>query len=469
MYRKLEESIFLNREKITADRRALHRIPETAWNEKETQRYLVKRLTEMSGEDGYRLFTGKCVTGYETGIVAELDCPGKSAAGSLKDCVADGKKTPVIALRFDMDALPVTEPEDGGHLPAAEGFASTHPGTMHACGHDGHMAIGLACAEAFLRFRDAFHGKIRLIFQPAEEGARGAREIVQRGWLDDADCFLAGHIVGRDYHEICMENIDQEKQTDPADGTRADEAAGSRTDKIDVIPGVSASLATTKLDAVFTGRSCHAAEPEKGLSVLPAMAEAVLALRELQKKRTEELQKKREEGLPEKRALVNTGRICAGEGRNIIAGSGSMELETRGSTTQLNGDMEENTCRILKECANRYGVEAEITVLGRAPSLESSPELCELSRKICDEKLENVRSGRTPQPFKASEDAPVMLNRVKERGGLGIFFLFPTDTTAPLHNSRYDFSEEILPKAAAVFVSMVYCHSQFLQRTFENQ
>ena len=96
---------------------------------------------------------------------------------------------------------------------------------MHACGHDGHVAIGLGCAQLLSEIQTELNGTLKLIFQPSEEGARGALPITQRGWLDDVDYFLAGHIIS---HEL------------------------ARGEDANIIPGVSSSLATTKRMPYFT-------------------------------------------------------------------------------------------------------------------------------------------------------------------------------------------------------------------------
>ena len=396
MYREIEAKAKALSDTMIQNRRILHKIPETAWQEKETTRFLAAALKEM----GYEIITGEAVAGHETGVIATLRCQ-------------DG---PTFVLRFDIDALAANECSSPSHFPSKAGFRSGYEGFMHACGHDGHAAIGLGCARLLMDLRHTLRGTIRLIFQPAEEGGRGAAPIVQRGWLDDADFFLAGHIVGREY----------------TDGQPAD-----------VISGVCNSLATTKFDAIFTGRSCHAASPEQGASVISAMASAILNLN----------------GIPrhsEGATFLNIGRISAGEGRNIVAGQGKMELEVRGATTELNQYMENRAFQILQDSAHLYGCQAEIEIQGNAPSLTSSPELCATLRALCRERLEFVRVLDTSVPFRASEDAAVMLERVICRGGQGAYLLFPTDNTAPLHSCSYDFNETILAKAAAVFTAAVY-------------
>ena len=103
-----------------------------------------------------------------------------------------GRPGPVLALRFDMDALCVEETTDPEHLPNKQGFCSQYAGLMHACGHDAHTALGLAVARWIMENRKRLTGVIKLIFQPAEEGVRGAAGMAASGIVDDADYFVAG-------------------------------------------------------------------------------------------------------------------------------------------------------------------------------------------------------------------------------------------------------------------------------------
>ena len=168
-----------------------------------------------------------------TGVIGILDC-------------GEG---PTIAMRFDIDALGVFEDEGMEHLPAYEGFCSVNDGVMHACGHDGHVSIGLGVAEILMNCREQLRGKVKLIFQPAEEGVRGAKSIVEHGHLDDVDYVIGNHM--------------------------GDSAGGDY--QIGLTYG--STLASTKMDIYFTGRAVHAgAIPEKGNNAMLSAATAVLNL-----------------------------------------------------------------------------------------------------------------------------------------------------------------------------------------------
>lgn len=392
----IEETAFSISEWTNSHRQCLHRIPETAWQEHKTTEYLIREMKQL----GYRIVAGNSAAGHQTGLVAEL-----------------GDDSSIITvLRFDIDALAVAESNEYCHRPFIEGFRSEHPEAMHACGHDGHMAIGLTVARILSVQRINLKGTVRFLFQPAEEGCMGAIELVKHGWLKDADYFLAGHIVGREYGYT---------------------PSGSA----DCVTGVNGSLATTKINAVFRGKSCHGACPENGASAISALCSAVLTLN----------------GIPRNSVgstRINIGRIEGGEGRNIVAEHASMELEVRGETTELNQYMEDRSLKILQCSAELYGCSSDISILGKAPSLVSSDDFHRRINTLL-RGLSHTSVKEEGERFRASEDAALLMEEVKSHGGQAAFMLFCTDTTAPLHSSRYDFDPSILSKAASVLSCVV--------------
>lgn len=237
-------------EKSRARRRDFHKYPETAWLEMRTSAIIAKTLTEL----GYEVLTGRqvCLESARCGLPSEeqLRAHAKKVLeqGAPADYLTEEMKEgftgvigilrcgdgPVVALRFDIDALGLNEDQTPKHRPYAEGFSSQNFGMMHACGHDGHAAIGLGTADVLMKLKDSLHGTVKLIFQPAEEGVKGAAPIVAHGHLDDVDYFAGTHIA---------------PTGGPDDG--------------DVTSGTWGSLATSKYDAVFHGQSAHAGDFRK--------------------------------------------------------------------------------------------------------------------------------------------------------------------------------------------------------------
>ena len=190
-------------------RRDLHRHPELGFTEYRTQARIAERLEAL----GYRLRLG-CEVMREQEMLGLPPSPALAdareaavASGARSDLVrrmGDGMtglvaelssgKGPVIAMRFDVDALPLGEARNERHRPHRLGFASKYDGRMHASGHDGHATIGLGLAEIAAREPRSWSGTLRLMFQPAEEGGRGAWPMVAAGVVDDVDLFLALHL-----------------------------------------------------------------------------------------------------------------------------------------------------------------------------------------------------------------------------------------------------------------------------------
>ena len=408
-------------------RRDLHRHPETGWLEMRTTAILAKELRAL----GYEIYTGRavCREGARLGLpddavlaahaeraltqgAPEEELTAEIRAGytgviALLRC-GEG---PTVAMRFDIDALPMTECPLDTHRPTREGFASENPGMMHACGHDGHAAIGLGVARILMAHRDALHGTVKLIFQPAEEGVRGAHAIVENGWLDDADVLLASHV-----------------------------APTGKSDDGDVTAGTWGSLATTKYDVAFIGRAAHAGGfPEQGKNALLASASAALALHAIP----------RHGG---GRSFINVGTLRAGSGRNVVPDHALMQLEVRGETTEINQFMMERTEEICQSAAAMQGCACELTLMGMAESQHSDERLIERIGKIIRRDLPNLTLS-TEQNAKnwGSDDVSVMMNRVQAHGGQATYMRAMTDMAGAQHTVTFDFDEAVLGRSVAVF------------------
>jgi len=319
---------------------------------------------------------------------------------------------PTVAMRFDIDALGVFEAQEETHRPTAQGFCSINRGFMHACGHDGHTATGLGVAEILMEMRQQLHGTVKLIFQPAEEGVRGAKSIVDKGHLDDVDYFLANHIAG----------------------------TSAATGDASVIPGVYSSLATTKYDVVYRGKAAHAgAAPHLGRNALLAASVAVVSLYSIPRH-------------GEGASLVNVGTLHAGSGRNVVADEARMELEIRGATTKINDYMTDYALKILENTAQMYGCTCEIKRMGAAEALCSDRVLADRVARVARELgLQTAESNKTG----GSEDVSYMMNRVQQHGGQAVFFRSLGKVWGNAHGRTYDFEEQILSTAVRVFCATV--------------
>ncbi|ALS73968.1 peptidase M20 [Planococcus rifietoensis] len=323
--------------------------------------------------------------GGHTGLAAVLDT---------------GKPGPNFAYRFDIDALPIEEDDTSGHVPARQDFRSDISGMMHACGHDGHAAVGLGLAEYLAKEKDNLRGKYTILFQPAEEGGRGAKAVVDKGWLDDADYFLSGHVG---IHDL-------------PSGT--------------VAAATSKFLASSKINAKFSGKSAHSGlEPNAGRNALLAAASATMHLHGISRHK-------------DGATRINVGTLHAGSGRNIIADRALMEIETRGETNDLDEYMQENALRILQASAAMFDVELEIEHMGKAISADADLEFAAIVERAC---TASKRLNIVPHlPIGASEDVTYMIERVRERGGKATFMIFASPLPAGHHHPRFDYEEQAL-------------------------
>lgn len=408
-------------------RRDFHKYAESGWQEIRTSSIIAEKLENI----GYKVLVGDDVCdldsrmGVPSDEVLENAYDRAISQGAVKkyaDKMKYGKtgvigilengEGPVVGMRFDIDALDLYEDTSQDHFPSKNGFASVNEKTMHACGHDGHGTIGLGVAKTLMEFKDSFSGTVKLIFQPAEEGVRGAKSIVEKGHLDDVDYLLAPHITSN--------------KAEP---------------EADFFPGSGGALATSKLDVTFKGASTHAAgSPELGRNAALGMATAILNLYSIPR---------HSEGV----TRINVGVAQAGTGRNVIPDVATLQIETRGETTKINDFVRDYAENIIKGAAEMHGLTYRIEKKGEANSLESDQELMERAREV------GRRAGLKPAKesrmvLTGSEDVSYMVERVQDHGGQATFMRLLTDVEASGHNRSYDFDEGVLTKGTLMFSSL---------------
>ncbi|NIF36311.1 amidohydrolase [Enterobacter sp. Tr-810] len=402
---------------LTAWRRDFHHFAESGWVEFRT----AAKVAEILDRLGYELAMGRDVVDAESRMglpdaqtlakefarAREQGAPEKWLAafeGGFTGIVATlhtGRPGPTLAFRVDMDALDLSEALDESHRPFRDGFASCNPGMMHACGHDGHTTIGLGLAQVLKQNAAQLNGTIKLIFQPAEEGTRGARAMVAAGALDGVDYFTAVHI-----------------------GTGV--PAGT------VICGSDNFMATTKFDVRFTGVAAHAGgKPEEGRNALLAAAQAALALHSIAP---------HSEGA----SRVNVGVMQAGSGRNVVPASALLKVETRGESEAINQYVFERAQSAIAGAAALYGVSAETHLMGAATSSTPSPAWINYLREQAGQVTGVLHAIDKVKAPAGSEDATLMMARVQQNGGLASYMVFGTDLSAGHHNEKFDFDEQIM-------------------------
>jgi len=271
---------------------------------------------------------------------------------------------------------------------------------MHACGHDGHTAMGLGLAAFLPTIAGGWRGRVKLIFQPAEEGSRGAGPMVAAGVLADVDYFLAAHL-----------------------GVAALETGL-------VACGAHGFSPTTKLNAYFLGEAAHAGgEPQAGRNALLAAAAATVQLHAIA----------RHGG---GNSHINVGVFHGGTARNIVADRAELKLEVRGQTDAINDYMLAAAKRVLQGAAATHGVELKVEMAGKAGAASCDPALKAVVRRAA----ESVGAAKVVDslPMGASEDASLMMAAVQGRGGHATYLLVGTPLPAGHHHPRFDFDEAAL-------------------------
>ncbi|WP_067728972.1 amidohydrolase [Oceanobacillus damuensis] len=420
-------------EQLVLWRRSFHQYPELGFMEYVTTYRLGKELEKL----GFTLHLGEDAMDGEArlGVPEAKDLIAQENAaleagveeswltkmrGGLTGLIATwdtGRTGDHIAFRFDIDALPIKESTDEMHIPYCEAFPSTNEGVMHACGHDGHMTIGLGVASFIAVNQDKLKGKFTLLFQPAEEGGRGAKAMTEKGWLDEVDYFYSGHIG---------------IQSLPV-GTIAATTKGF--------------LASSKINVALTGFASHAGmHPELGKNALLAASAAATNLYAIPR---------HSGGI----TRINVGKLVAGTGRNIIPGEAYMEIETRGETQEINDYMLREAERIIQAAADMHNVQCEITPVGVTEEMVCSEELIPFIQHAC-QSGEYVKEVIPEAQVSGSEDASFMMNRVQQHGGKATYMLFGTELKYPHHNPAFDFQEDALPVALETFVKIIKGGSQ---------
>lgn len=353
-------------------RHALHRIPEMAGQEFKTSQLIRERFAVL-GLEVLPPFLG-------TDVVALLH--GGRGAGRN------------VTLRADIDALALEEATD-------RPYRSTHPGHMHACGHDGHAAMVTGAAELLVSRRDEFAGSVRFVFQPGEENRAMGRELVAAGVLENPAADVVTALHGMPGLPI---------------GTLA-----TRTGAI------MASCAHFKV--VLRGKGGHSSRP--ALSRNPVTGAAAL-VHELEGMTGRLVDSQRP-------AVLTICRIAGGELANVIPDEAVVEGTIRSLSPDSDAVLEDGFRRTVAAVGAMRGIETEIEYRLSYPVTENAPEPTELAREVI-----RAGSGRYVELAESSmgaEDFAYYLKRCP-----GVYVKVGTGENSPaIHNSRFDFPDEALP------------------------
>lgn len=371
-------------------RRDFHAHPELGFHEVRTAGIVANQLVDLNME----VHTGIA----ETGVMALLEGSG---AG------------PVVLLRFDMDALPIQETTGAV-------YASQIPGVMHACGHDGHTAIGLSVAKFLQTHRQEFPGTVKFVFQPAEEGLGGAQKMVSGGVLASPkpDLTLALHLWN-----------------DKPLGW-----FGITQGPIMAAAGI--------FRVVIKGRGGHGASPHQTIDPVVTAAQVINSLQTIVSRNVSPLET----------AVVTVSSLNAGTAFNVIPDyveiKGTIRTykpEVRNVVINRFKEIVEGTCKTL-DC------EAEIELEKLTPAVQNDSEIAKKVAEIASEIFPESQIDNTFHTM-GSEDMAYMMESIP-----GCYFFVgsanhESGLDGPHHSSRFDFDERALPAAVALMAS---CAMRFL-------
>ncbi len=366
---------------LTQLRRDFHRHPELSFREERTSRVVAERLralglTPRSGVGG-------------TGVVAEI-----------------GTGLPVVALRADMDALPIQESSDAD-------YRSTVSGVMHACGHDAHMTMLLGAARILVDSLPSGRGTVRLLFQPAEEASdadnkSGATRMIEGGALEGASAIFGLHVAAH------------------LEAGRAFVRAGPLMAGSDII------------HVTVHGVASHAGRPHEGVDAILLAAQGITACQASLARRLS----------PFETGVLSIGTIEGGSAENILADrvkmTGTIRYFTEEGRTRLHAILRESFA-----LCDGQGGRAEVEILPNYPPVVNDERMTGVARAAIAEAL-GEDALRVPEPFMWAEDFSILLRQAP-----GAFFMLGAALDPPRehHHPRFDIDERVLPLGAAALAA----------------
>ena len=363
-------------------RRYLHQHAETAFKEVETTRYICEVLSAFPQLELLRP--------TETGVVAVLRGakPGK-----------------VVALRADIDALPMVEEADVE-------FPSLNRGAMHACGHDAHTAMLLGAAQVLSQLQSELCGTVKFMFQPAEEQfPGGAKGLIESGVLDDVDCFFGEHIV-----------------------------ANTPVDKLCCWPGPM-TASPDQFTITIRGRGSHGASPEASIDPITIGAQLVCALNTIVSRNISPLDN----------AVVTVAKFTGGTSFNIIPPSAELSGTVRTFDPAIRARVRERMAALAEHTCAAYGAECTLDYIEGYDAVQNDPALVEIVHKVAGEvmgpdSLRRVRSLMAGDDYASYQKvAPVafmLIGAGVEADGCGY----------QAHHPKFKLDERMLANGVKMFV-----------------
>ena len=363
---------------LIAWRRDFHQHPELGFQETRTSSIVAGHLNDLGIE-------------VQQGV-------GRTGVVGIVDGAGDG---PTVLLRFDMDALPIQEISDAP-------YRSQHAGVMHACGHDGHTAIGLGVATLLSRQRQRLFGRVKLIFQPAEEGLGGAMAMIQDGVLQQPapDYAFGLHL----WNQLAFGQV--------------------------AIQAGPLLAAADEFSLTIIGRGSHGAMPHEGIDAVVVAAQVVMALQTIVSRLVD----------PTETAVLTIGTIHGGQAFNVLAGDVTMTGTVRTFDANIRQQVWQGIETLVHGICQAYGATFALRQAGcAAPATVNDPRATATMRQAA-QALADATQVTPIKPLMIAEDMSEFLQRVP-----GCFALLGAGPHPhPHHNAGFDFDERALPVGVAL-------------------
>ena len=370
-------------EQLIAWRRDLHKHPELGFEERRTSGLVAEHLKGL----GYQVHTGI----GKTGVIGILE-------GARPD--------PTVMLRFDMDALPIQEQNQVA-------YASQTPGVMHACGHDGHVTIGLGVATLLQRHREELAGTVKLLFQPAEEGMGGAETMIEEGALEDYGPRPAASFGLHLWSPLPLGQ------------------AGLATGPV--------FAAADRWSLTVKGKGGHGAMPHQTADPVVAAAQIVTALQTIVSRNVD----------PQETAVLTVGTVNGGTAFNIIPGEVTLSGTIRVFDPRVHETVLSRLETLCQGVGAGMGVEVELQIEKLVPALVNDVARTRLMRQVAESVL---GQGNVLDDYRTivSEDMAYFLQQAP-----GTFMLLGSANPErgldyPHHHPRFDIDEAVLPLGVAI-------------------
>jgi len=381
----LIDEIVKNKEELKKWRHQLHAMPEIAFDEEKTAQFVEQKLASF-------------------GVKVHPRMAGTGVIGSLSVGPAENSSKKSIALRADLDALPIVEKTDVS-------YCSKHAGMMHACGHDGHTTMLLGAAQ-YLSQHQNFNGTVYFVFQPAEENEGGGRVLVEEGFFKK---FPVDAIYG-------MHNW-----------------PGLEAGKFAIRSGP-VMAAYDVFDIIINGKGGHAAAPHNAIDPIVIAGQVITAIQNISARQCN----------PQDAVVVSITRVHAGDSYNVIPETAQLSGTVRTFSHHVQGKIITQLEQIVKSICGAYGATAEIDYQKRYPSTINSEIETENALLAAMKVVGNGNIIRDNPPSMGSEDFSFLLNESK-----GCYVSIGNGESESLHNPYYNFNDDILDIGASYWVKMV--------------